>query len=74
MGLQSHQFNGTRKSKWRTQLDYAGVQHQTQYQYPGRSRFDCQTQELEITLQGKSLAFAKNEVHKAAIRLHFLSN
>ena len=53
--------------------NYDGT-NQTQYQYLGRSRSDCQTQKMELTLQGKSLAFAKNEVHKAAIRLHFLSN
>ena len=53
MGLQPHQFNWTRKSQWRTQFNYARVQHQTQYKYTGRTGFNCQTQELEVTLQSQ---------------------
>jgi hypothetical protein len=45
-----------------------------QYQYPGRSRFDCQTQKMELTLQGKSLVFTKNGVFKAEYKVQFLSN
>ncbi|MCL6460454.1 MAG: hypothetical protein I4O51_01105, partial [Flavobacterium micromati] len=37
-GLQSHQFNGTRKSKWRTQFNNVSVQHQTHDEYSGNSR------------------------------------
>ena len=54
-----------RKSKRRTQPDYARLQHQTQHQHPGRSRFDSQAQDLELTLQEKGLAFYKNDLFKA---------
>ncbi|CAM3102364.1 hypothetical protein FLFR108385_17330 [Flavobacterium frigoris] len=40
MGLQSHEFNGTRKSKWRTQFNYARVQHKTHDKYTGRTGFN----------------------------------
>jgi hypothetical protein len=43
-------------------------------QYPGRSRFDCQTQKMELTLQGKSLVFTKNDVFKADYTVQFLFN
>jgi hypothetical protein len=57
MGIQLHRFNRFRKSKRRTQFNYAGVQHQTQHQYTWRARFDSQTQDLELTLQEKGLVF-----------------
>jgi hypothetical protein len=43
MGLQLHQFNRLRKSKWRTQFNNARVQHQTKHEYTGRTRFNSQT-------------------------------
>ena len=73
MGIQLHRFNRIRKSKRRTQFNHAGVQHQTQHQYPGSSRFDSQTQDLEFTLQEKGLVFTKNDLFKAHSRLLFCS-
>ena len=43
-------------------------------QYPWCSRFDCQTQKMELTLQGKSLVFTKNDVFKADYTVQFLFN
>ena len=74
MGLQSHQFNRIGKSEWRTQFDYVGLQYQTQYQYTRRSRSYCQTQKMELSLQGKSLVFTKNELFRAEYNVQFLSN
>ena len=65
MGLQPHQLNGTRESKRRTQFNHAGLQHQTHDKYSGNPRFNCQTQKMELTLQGKSLILSKNGVFKA---------
>ncbi|MCG9792630.1 hypothetical protein [Flavobacterium algicola] len=73
-GIQSHKCNRFRKSKWRTQFNYVGLQHQTQYQNTERSRFNYQTSKMELTIQGKSLAFAKNDVFKPEYRLPFVSN
>ena len=72
MGLQPHQLNGTRKSKWRIQFDYDGLQYQTHDKYFGNTRFNCQTQKMELTLQGKNLVFAKNEVFKVKYNSQFL--
>ena len=69
MGLQLHRLDRFRKSKWRTQFDYVSLQHQTQYQYTGRSRLDCQTPQMEQSLQEKVLVFTKNDLFTAEIRL-----
>ena len=74
MGLQPHQLNRTRESKRRTQLNHAGLQHQTHHKYFGSSRFNCQNQELEVALQDQSLAFLKMDLFKAEIRVCFLPN
>ena len=60
MGLQPHQLYGIGKSKWRTQFNHAGLQHQTHDKYSGNPRFNCQTQKMKLTLQGKNLVFVKN--------------
>ncbi len=74
MGIQLHGFNWLRKSKRRTQFNYAGVQHQTQYQHTWCDRFDCQTTSLEHPLQEKGLAFYKNDLFKAVFSLDFFWN
>jgi hypothetical protein len=60
MGLQSHQFK-TRKSKWGTQFNYAGIQHQTLDQYTGVSDLIAKLK-MELTLQSKSLFCLYNEL------------
>src|SRR5690554_2211509 len=65
MGLQLHGFSWVRKSKRRTQFNYAGLQHQTKHQHPWCSRFNCQTPSLEHTFQEKGLAFYKSALFKA---------
>ena len=62
MGVQPHQLNRTRKGKRRTQFDYASLQHQTNDKYSGDSKFNCQTQELEVALQDQSLALLKMDL------------
>ena len=61
-------------SKRRTQFDNVGLQHQTHDKYFGCTRFNCQTQELEVTLQDQSLVFSKNGLFNLEIRLRFLPN
>ena len=70
MGIQLHQFNRIRKSKRRTQFDYASLQHQTQHQHPRRARFNSQTQSMELTLQEKRFVFDKNHLYKAVFSLN----
>ena len=73
MGLQPHQLNGIGKSKWRIQFDYDGLQYQTLDKYSGNNRFNCQTQKIELTLQGKNLVYVKNGIYKATYNSQFLS-
>ena len=65
MGLQPNQLNGIGKSNWRTQFNHAGLQHQTHDKYYRNTRAYCQTQKMELTLQGKNRVFAKSGVFKA---------
>ena len=74
MGLQLHQFNRIRESKWRTQLNHASLQHQTQHQYPWCTRLTCQTQDLELTLQEKVLVLVKKDLFKAIFNSNYLEN
>ena len=74
MGLQPHQLNGIGKSKWRIQFDYDGLYYQTLDKYSGNNRFNCQTQKMELTLQGKNLDFAKKGIFKAKYNSQFLSH
>ena len=64
MGLQPRQLNGIGKSKWRTQFDYAGLQHQTQDKYSGNTRFNCQTQKMEVAQKTKVLLYLKRSYFK----------
>ena len=74
MGLQLHRFNRIRKSKRRTQFNYARLQYQTQYQYTWRTRFNSETQDLELALQEKGLVFYKNDLFRAVFRYCKFSN
>ena len=74
MGVQLHRFDWIRKSKRRTQFDHVSLQHQTQHQYPRRTRFNSQTQDMELTLQERELIFIQNDLFKAFFSLNIDEN
>ena len=62
MRIQPHEFNRTRERKRRTQLNYARLQHQTHDKYLRSTRFNIETQELEVTLQDQSLGLPEMDL------------
>ena len=74
MRLQPHQLKGIGKGKWITQFNHPGLQHQTHDKYYRNTRAYCQTQKMELTLQGKNLDFAKKGIFKAKYNSQFLSH
>ena len=73
MGLQPHQPQRIKKSKWGDGFDNDSLQHQAVYYNSGYRRFDNQNQQLDSKLQSNCLAFSKNDLIKQHYSLLFYS-